>query len=110
MKVIGSQLLRDGTEAVALEIPGLGTGVIVMPVIPDNAPQRIKEGIARRRNVYLSDDHRCPCGAVWRLPNRAQRRAAQGKVTAIPIVHENGCPAEDDALDAAIRDWKRGAL
>lgn len=108
MKIIDTRPLPDGTEAVIIELPGIGRTCLVMPTIPDAAPDEVREGIARRRLVYLTDDHQCPCGARWTLPNRRQRRTGSHIVMGT-VEHKPGCPACDDALDAAILRWKRGA-
>lgn len=105
MNIIDTQQLKDGAEAVVADVPGVGRVCFVIPTIPDGAPDDVREGIARRRLVYLADNHQCPCGAKWVLPNRRQRRA--GRRTAVNIVHEPGCPASDARLDAAILRWKR---
>jgi hypothetical protein len=69
----------------------------VMPTIPDDAPERRREGIARRRITATTG--RCPCGAVLVMPSRRERRAAQraGRRTVdVYVQHEPGCPAPLD--------------
>ena len=105
MNIIDTQQFSNGTEAVIADLPGIGRTCFVIPTIPDGAPDDVREGIARRRLVYLADDHRCPCGAIWVLPNRRQRR--QG-IAVRAVVHTPGCPASDNRLDAALRRWQGG--
>ncbi len=78
--------------------------IIVDYAIPDDAPQPIREGLARRSIV--NSGQTCPCGARMVLPNRAQRRA--GRVTIGRIEHEDDCPAIDDLLVPALRLWMAG--
>jgi len=74
------------------------SAMFVLPTLTERDDPRVREGIARRRITGLTGE--CPCGArrVW--PNRADRRAAvkAGRVLHIEIVHEEDCPATDDAL------------
>lgn len=77
--------------------------LVIVPDIPDEAPDAVREGIARRRIVATGGT--CPCGAVLRLPNRAQRRATDG-VFDVTVRHENDCPAVTGTLLAAIADWQ----
>jgi hypothetical protein len=83
------------------------TVAFVLPRIPDDAPEEIREGVARRRITAI--DGKCPCGGELVLPNRAARRKAvrTGTPVHMRIEHEDDCPAIDTALDAAIRRWKR---
>jgi hypothetical protein len=57
------------------------------------------------------DVHRveCPCGAGLVLPNRAERRTAKqsGRLVQMRTEHKDDCPATDDVLLAAIRQWKQ---
>jgi hypothetical protein len=64
----------------------------VLPVVPEDAPYRVREGIARRRLTALTGA--CPCGATMTL----------GDANA---VHEYGCPAITATLEKAIRRWAR---
>ena len=50
------------------------TVAFVLPRIPDDAPEEIREGIARRRITAVEGT--CPCGAGLTLPNHAARRKA----------------------------------
>lgn len=64
------------------------------PAIPDDAPSVVREGLARRRRVVF--DGACRCGAVLRLPNRAERRRvarARSRVQTTTVQHEADCPA-----------------
>jgi len=83
------------------------TVLFALPHVPDDAPEPIREGIARRRITAIQG--RCPCGAGMVLPNRAARRAAKrsGRMVHMTVEHEDDCPAVDDVLLAAIQEWKR---
>jgi hypothetical protein len=83
------------------------TVAFVLPRIPDDAPEEIREGIARRRITAVHGT--CPCGGHLVLPNRAARRRAArtGTPTRMTVEHEEGCPAIDETLITAIRRWKR---
>lgn len=60
--------------------------LLVSAEIPDDAPARIKEGLARRRLVAMTG--RCPCGAT--MPNV---ELVPGTVTVARVEHERTCPA-----------------
>ncbi|NIZ91573.1 hypothetical protein [Kineococcus rubinsiae] len=82
-------------------------GLLVLPDVPDDAPEVLREGIARRRITATTG--RCRCGAVLVMPNRAQRRQAArrgGTFTTVRVEHEDGCPATNDVLEPALRAWK----
>lgn len=83
--------LDDGTRAAFLS-----------PVVPDDAPPEVREGIARRRLLY--SEGRCPCGAVLALPPRGA--VTPGALHLGSVEHSDGCPATDDALMAALRRWE----
>lgn len=69
-----------------------GPTLAIVPEIPDDASERKKEGMVRRRMVAMGQP--CPCGAQPPRLNRAQRRAAtKGGVIHVYIEHESGCPA-----------------
>jgi hypothetical protein len=83
------------------------TVAFVLPRIPDDVPEEIREGIARRRITAI--DGKCPCGGELVLPNRAARRKAArtSSLVRMRVEHEDDCPAIDKTLDAAIRRWQR---
>ena len=85
--------------------------VSVVPEIPDDAPDVIREGLARRRLVLTGQP--CPCGARLAGPNRAQRRRdaklKRGTVRDVFVWHEYDCPASTEALIEAIAEWKETA-
>lgn len=95
------------SDLIIRDIGGVRTAIVV-PAIPDDAPPEVREGIARRRILYVTGE--CPCGARLRL-DRATRRAAArsrkagrpGMVTHQRVEHEDGCPAVDETLTAAMR-------
>jgi hypothetical protein len=79
-----------------------GTRVLVVDaVIPDDAPEQLREALARRAIVNRGGT--CPCGAVMRRPNRAQRRAG---ATVATIAHEPTCPAGDAVLTPLLTAWE----
>jgi hypothetical protein len=91
-------------ELIVRDLDGMKVAYL-LPVIPDDAPQQVREGIARRRLAALED--RCPCGGRSPL-NRATRRwlaRQRGKVAYLGFAHETSCPAIDDTLVEAIRAW-----
>jgi hypothetical protein len=83
------------------ELPSGEQVLYVTPTIPDDAPPRIREGIARRRIV--SRTGQCPCGARIRFPNRAERRAAAkaGLPATATVEHEPDCPAGEEVYQWA---------
>ncbi len=84
------------TETVSTVLFGLGFNVVV-PIIPDQAPQHVREGLARQRLLLLTGQ--CPCGVRLTGPNRAQRRQmARDEHRGIGVwevtpSHFAGCPA-----------------
>jgi hypothetical protein len=102
-------------EIVIADLPGGIRAMYVLPVIPDNAPDTIREGIARRRLAALTG--KCPCGADSPELSRQQRRArarAQAKraasatLTRATFEHEPDCPAIDTNLVPLIQAWATG--
>ncbi|MFC8248375.1 hypothetical protein [Streptomyces chartreusis] len=68
--------------------------LVIQPVIPDAAPEELKNGLAIRRTANTTGI--CPgCGARMAMPNRAERRVARraGKIIAVVIAHDDDCPA-----------------
>lgn len=77
---------------------------IIDSVIPDDAPDLVKEGLSRRALVNEGQD--CVCGAMYPRPNRAQRRKLKTvDYLSIEVVHADGCPAETELLVALVREW-----
>lgn len=78
----------------------------LLPDVPADAPELIREGIARRRITATTG--RCPCGA--QLRNRAQRRADKRRharrIVETDAVHATNCPAADDVLVPLLRAWE----
>jgi len=74
--------------------------------IPDDAPQAVREGLARR--AVVNEGGTCPCGASWPRPNREQRRKlkAPGALLRVDVEHEGDCPAGTELLVAAVRAWE----
>ncbi|WP_158228124.1 hypothetical protein [Pseudonocardia sp. MH-G8] len=77
---------------------------LVAAEIPDGAPAAVREGIARRRLVVTQGE--CPCGAVFRPPPRAERRAAArtGRVLHVRVEHSDDCPAITTHIEQAWRE------
>lgn len=75
----------------------------VLPIVREDLPAAVREGLARRRITVLEGT--CPCGATFRPPNRAERRRAArtGQLLRASVAHENGCPATDEAIITALR-------
>lgn len=87
--------LADGQRALVLDAG-----------IPDDAPVDVREGLARR--ALVNRGQACPCGARAVLPNRAERRRNWGQVLRVAVWHESDCPAGDEALLAALAEWREG--
>ncbi len=79
--------LSDGRRALVVDSP-----------IPDDVPEAVREGLARRAVVNRGGI--CPCGARLALPNRAARR--RGRVVRVLVEHELDCPAADDRITEAL--------
>lgn len=92
-------------EVVIFDHPSVGRIAAVLPVIPEDAPYRIREGIARRRIVITTGV--CPCGALADLQLMLDDASTGRPVGAGEVVHERGCPADTATLVKAIRRWKR---
>ena len=73
--------------------------------IPDDAPDIVREGMARR--ALVNRGQACPCGARSVLPNRAERRRNRGRVIPVVVMHDTDCPAGDTVLLPAL--WRGGA-
>lgn len=96
--------LRQQLRPVTL--PDGRRALVIDTVIPDDAPQVVREGLARRAVVNGGGD--CPCGAGWPRPNREQRRRLKepGSVLKVDVVHAGDCPAGTEVLLAAVREWQ----
>ena len=64
--------------------------VYLGPEIDDSWPERLKEGMARRRLVVVSGS--CPCGAQMVLPDDIE----PGSFNSLEIEHFGDCPAVFD--------------
>lgn len=90
--------IRD--ELVPFVLPDGGRALAVLPAIPEDAPFRIREGIARRRITATTGE--CPCGA------RVDYDAAKvGEVRVAEVRHNRLCPADTASLVKAVRRWLR---
>ncbi len=99
-----SAALRQQLRPVTL--PDGRRALVIDTVIPDDAPQQIREGLARR--AVVNGGGTCPCGAGWPRPNRAQRRKLKepGALLRVDVEHEADCPAGTELLLAAVRAWE----
>jgi hypothetical protein len=97
----GNSVPRGGIrdEVVIFHVPEVGKVLAVLPVVPENAPYRVREGIARRRLVAITGT--CPCGAQF------DHRVPPDGGPAVEVEHEDLCPAVTDRLVKAIRRWQR---
>ena len=91
-----TQLFQE--EVVRFHIDGVGNVAAVLPVIPEDAPYRVREGIARRRVAAVTG--KCPCGA------QVDYQAASSSGVA-DVTHDRLCPADTGRLVKAIRRWSR---
>lgn len=100
--------LPNGDELIIMSNPQGERVMLSMPKIPDDAPELVREGIARRRLTAVTGE--CPCGARVLWPDRAARRRMRrsGEATQIRAEHEDDCPAITANILAAIGDWKPG--
>ena len=94
------------SELIVRDIDGLRAAYL-LPIVPDDAPEQIREGLVRRRLAVLTDA--CPCGGKSSPQNRAARRrlakTRRGQVAYLAFEHEPTCPAGDDVLVDAIKAW-----
>lgn len=96
--IVSRNGLRE--EVVIFQVPGVGNVVAVLPVVPEDAPYPVREGVARRRLVAVTG--RCPCGA--RLDLQAMHGNPAG---AVDVKHDARCPAATHRLLKAVRRWTR---
>lgn len=87
-------------ELVRFTLPDGRRGVAVLPVIPEDAPPRIREGIARRRIAATTG--RCPCGAV--IDYDAGRLDG---ASVAEVYHDRRCPADTARLAKHLRRWSQ---
>jgi hypothetical protein len=101
------------TEPIVRTLPDGRRALYLLPVIPDDAPDPIREAIARRRLAALTGD--CPCGVSGEPLTRQQRRARQRReakrqtrLVQTVFEHEHDCPAGDQRLIPLLRAWIAG--
>jgi hypothetical protein len=88
------------------EIPiiiGTATVVAILPVIPDDAPDPVREGLARRRIAIV--EGRCPCGVRIDFSTVTPGDVVQS----MPLPHRDHCPARDRHVRRALKRWKGAA-
>lgn len=90
--------LRD--ELLTVDHPEHGRMLLVVPVIPEDAPYRVREGIARRRLTAITGT--CPCGA-----SVDYTAAVAGVANVAEVQHARLCPADTGRLVRELRRWVR---
>lgn len=100
-------------EHIVQDLPGGRRALYVLPAIPDDAPDQIREALARRRIAAIEGT--CPCGADSPEWTRQQRRARErakakqaGRLTRATFEHEADCPAGDQILIPLLQAWIDG--
>ena len=88
--------LRD--ELLTVAHPDHGRMLLVLPVIPEDAPYRVREGVARRRLTAITGS--CPCGATVDYT-----AARVGAANVAEVHHARLCPADTGRLLREIRRW-----
>lgn len=91
-----------GREDLTLATIAGERAAFVLPVVGEDLPPAVREGIARRRLTVL--EGQCPCGAAFVAPNRAERRRARrnGRALHVAVEHEDGCPAITSTIIEAL--------
>lgn len=88
------------TEVVHINVPGFGQAITWLPVIPDDAPYPVREGVARQR--IAATGGRCPCGAQTDYT----ADVADG-INVAEVRHRRLCPGHPDQLAVELRRWVR---
>ena len=96
--------LRERVRLVTL--PTGDRALVIDTEPPEDAPEPIREGFARRALVNGGD--RCPCGAGLTL-DELRAAIVAGGVGCLAVEHRGDCPAEGDVLRAALEAWIGGA-
>lgn len=101
------------TEHIIREYPDGNRVLYVVPVVPDDAPEVIREALVRRRIATIGGT--CPCGestiTLTRQQRRTRHRAAtkrQANVIYGVFEHARDCPAGDGLLFPLLRAWLAG--
>jgi len=98
-----STIIRERLRTVTL--PDGRRALVIDCEIPDDAPELIREGLARR--AICNSGGTCPCGATWPKPNRAERRKPDSAGwRCVDFEHDDDCPAVTETLVALIREWE----
>lgn len=88
-----------------VELPDGRRAGVLDALIPEDAPEPVREGFARR--ALVNSGGTCPCGARWPRPNWEQRRqlAKPGTWLEVDVVHHKSCAAAESTLLAAVHAW-----
>jgi hypothetical protein len=89
-------------------VEGIDTAFVV-PALPDDATETVREGIARRRLATINGE--CPCGArrprlSRELRRRLKRASGEQEFFSVDIEHEVDCPAVAPETIAHVRGWR----
>jgi hypothetical protein len=71
----------------------------LLPAVPDEAPEAVREGLTRRNLVAIGE--RCPCGGG--RTDLGPRGPQHG--FSVPTWHASDCPASDPVLLVALWRW-----
>ena len=85
-----------------------GPLLLVLPIVPEDAPSELKEALGRRREAGLTG--RCACGARFEVETAV--RAGTGRLGLAAFLHEADCSASDERIAeiAGRYDWQAGRL
>lgn len=86
-------------EPAYITVPGVGRSIAMVPVIPEDAPGPVREGVARQRIAAITGS--CLCGA------QVEHRSAGGGLHFAEVYHDRRCPGQSDRLREAMRRWSR---
>lgn len=100
---LAAAVTKLGGNADVVVIPGVGKSLVLDVAIPEDAPEALREGLARRAIVNRGGT--CPCGARMVLPNRAQRRAGATTLN-VDVHHEDDCPAVTANVARLLQEWR----
>lgn len=87
-------------EPTYITVPGAGQAIAWLPVIPEDAPYRVREGAARQRIAAATGT--CPCGAETNYT-----AAVEHGLKLAEVLHDRRCPGDPTRLRKALRRWAR---